>query len=82
MSHVGDIAQILTALGLLLTGCSSALNILLTWRNGQRAKNMVLTMDTIKAQTDGINEKLVKVTGESEHAKGMLQGAAEAQNGH
>jgi hypothetical protein len=78
MSHLGDIASILTAIGLLLTGCSSAFNIFLTWRNGKKAEKIVGAINVIKEQTDGISAKLVKVTGEAEHAKGMLQGAAEA----
>lgn len=79
MNHLGDIAQILTAIGLLLTGCSSTFGAVQSWRNGKRADRITGTLDVIKEQTDGINSKLVKVTGESEHAKGMLQGAAEAR---
>lgn len=67
--------QLITAFGLLLTGISSAFNVLISWRNGERAKKIVGEIEVIKTQTDGINSKLVRVTGEAEHAKGVIQGA-------
>jgi hypothetical protein len=77
LSHVADIAQVLTALGLSLTGLASAFNVFLTWRNGVRGKFIAETVHRIKTQTDGMSAQLVQVTGEAEHAKGVLQGAQE-----
>ncbi len=83
MEHFGIIAQMLTAIGLLLTGCSSSVNVYISWRNGKKVEGVGRDITTLKIQTDGISDKLLKVTGEAEHAKGVLQGAAEAQqNGH
>jgi hypothetical protein len=67
MGHIGEIAQLLTAIVL-------ALNYIQSWRNGRALKD-------VKEQTDGINSKLVRVTGEAEHAKGMIQGAREQRDG-
>jgi hypothetical protein len=69
--------QAITAIGLALTGLASAFNVYLTWRNGVRARIIATNVEVIKAQTDGINQTLVKVTGEAEHAKGLLQGRSE-----
>jgi len=80
MSNLAAIASVLTAVGLTLTGLSSAFNVFLTWRNGIRAKAISAMVHVIKEQTDGINEKLLAVTGEAEHAKGVLQGAQEARD--
>ena len=77
MNHIADIAQIMTAIGLALTGMASAFNVFLTWRNGIRAKSISEMVHTIKNQTNGISEQLIKVTGEAEHAKGVLQGRTE-----
>jgi hypothetical protein len=37
-------------------------------------------MDTVVEQTNGINAHLVKITGESEHAKGKLEEKAEEKS--
>jgi hypothetical protein len=70
MDHISEIAQLIGAVALLLNGVISALGYFSSLRNGK------ILVD-VKAQTDGINSKLVTVTGEAEHAKGMLQGALE-----
>jgi len=67
MTHLGEIAQLITSVVL-------ALNFIQSWRNGRALKD-------VKAQTDGINSRLVRVTGEAEHAKGVIQGAREQRDG-
>jgi cytochrome oxidase assembly protein ShyY1 len=39
----------------------------------ERSISTIKKLDTLNAQTDGIVERLVRVTGESERAKGVLQ---------
>jgi hypothetical protein len=60
MDHVGEIAQLITAIVL-------ALNCLQSWRNGRNIQQ-------VAKQTDGINKQLVKVTGEAKFAEGVKQG--------
>ena len=72
MSHIGDIAQLIGAIALLMNGVVTSLSYLASQRNGK-------LLVAVKAQTDGINSKLVTVTGEAEHAKGVLQGRAEME---
>ena len=76
MGHLADVVQILTAVGLALTGMSSAFNVYLTWHNGQRAKKIANVVYGIQQQTNGINDRLVKVTAEAEFAKGVKEGEA------
>lgn len=70
MNHISDIAQLLTALGLLLNAIGTVMSYFRSKRNGELLKD-------VKEQTDGISSRLVIKTGEAEHAKGMLQGAKE-----
>ena len=59
-------------------------------RNEEHAKATSATVQqtqtdliTLKTQTNGITEALVKVVGQAEHAKGKLEGIAEEKaNGH
>ena len=60
MSHLADIAQLITAIVL-------ALNFWQSWRNGRAIKS-------VQVQTDGINAHLVKVTGEAKYAAGVKHG--------
>ena len=70
MNHIGDVAPIMTALALLINAVITMMSYLRSRQNG-------VLLTAVKAQTDGINSRLVTVTGEAEHAKGMLQGAEE-----
>ena len=74
MSHLSDIVQILTAIGLALTGVSSAINVVMTFMNGRHARQISRTVDAIQLQTNGLNDKLLQVTGDAEYAKGLKQG--------
>lgn len=72
MNSIGEVAQLIAALVL-------AFNCWQAWNNGRNAKKIGDEVTLIKEQTDGISAKLVKVTGEAEHAKGVLQGALQEQ---
>jgi hypothetical protein len=74
MAHLSEVVQILTALGLCLTGVSSAVNVVLTLINGRNTRQIAKTIDVIHTQTNGLNEKLLTVTGDAEFAKGLKQG--------
>jgi len=60
MGHIGEIAQLITAVVL-------ALNFIQSWRNGRALKE-------VKEQTNGINDQLLKVTGEAKYAEGIKHG--------
>lgn len=60
MGHIGEIAQLITAVVL-------ALNFIQSWRNGR-------TLKEVKQQTNGINDQLLKVTGEAKYAEGIKHG--------
>ncbi len=60
MGHIGEIAQLITAVVL-------ALNFIQSWRNGRALKE-------VKQQTNGINDQLLKVTGEAKYAEGIKHG--------
>ncbi len=71
----------ISLIGACVTVVVSTINALLTLgvrRRGKRnEKSLTETkhaVQAIKDQTDGINDKLVKVTGESEFARGLKQG--------
>jgi hypothetical protein len=56
---------------------------LLGQQNNSIVKRTQADVVELKAQTDGLTEALVAVTGAAEHAKGKLEGAAEEKaNGH
>jgi hypothetical protein len=61
MNHIGDLAQLITAVVL-------ALNFFQSWKNGRMLKD-------VKHQTDGLTKQLVKVTGDAKFEEGVKQGA-------
>lgn len=71
MPGLGEIAQALIALTVLFNGWQS-------YKNGQRAKGISADVKEVITATNGLTQKLVKVTGEAEFAKGVEAG----RNGH
>lgn len=67
MNHITEIAQVVTAVGLLLTGMSSAMGLLQSWRNGRK-------IEEIHVATNSMKDKLVQVTGEAKYAEGLKHG--------
>jgi len=71
---LGDVAQTIGA-------CVLAFNAYQSWRNGRLAKKalskvdaLVPVVEAVALQTDGINQQLVKVTGEKKYAEGVKYG--------
>lgn len=77
-----DIAVVITAVGFLITSCTSAGALIVSLRNGERAKRIGAAVKEIAVQTDGINAQLVKVTGEAKFAEGLKQGEDNPRNGN
>jgi len=67
---VSELAQLFFASAILINAILSALTFLRSMRSGK-------TIDLLEKNTNSIKDALVKVTGESEHAKGMLAGQAQ-----
>ena len=67
MSEPNDIAQIITALASLIAAAGSAIAVVMSVRQGRR-------IEDVHRGTNGMSEKLLKITGESEHAKGVIEG--------
>jgi hypothetical protein len=82
-STLGDAAQMIVALTVVFNAFQS-------WSNGRRARKLAAKLDhtteiveTVKAQTDGINDQLLKATGEVKFAEGVAHGEKYAErNGH
>ena len=79
---------IIASIGAIATVLVSAVNAAFAWNSNTRSKrNEQHLLDTkadvvrLITQTDGITEKLCKVTGEAEHAKGMLEGKKDILEG-
>ena len=74
MTSLGDVAQTIGA-------CVLAFNAYQSWRNGRLARKtaekvtaLLPIVEAVAVQTDGINEQLVKVTGEQKYAEGVKYG--------
>lgn len=63
----GEVSQFMMGLGLLTTGIGTILTYMQSFKNGTK-------IEAIHVATDGMKDALVKVTGESEYAKGLKQG--------
>jgi hypothetical protein len=74
---MGDIASILAAVAFLINAVVTALSYLESRRNGRKIALNSSTIDALEKNTNSIKDALIKVTAESEHAKGLLQGRAE-----
>jgi hypothetical protein len=66
--------QILMGAGNLIIACTALYNL---WTARERAK----AIQTLEKNTNSIKDALIKTIGEAEHAKGVLQGAAQATVG-
>ncbi len=81
-----DIGAILA--GFLVQSLIGVVTYLKSRDNGRKTDKLVSTVaqntgdiSAIVLHTNGMKDALVKLTGESEHAKGVLQGKAERQQG-
>lgn len=74
---MNDITQLLLAAGILINAIISALAFIRSGRNYKAIQSSAKAIDLLEKNTNSIKDALVKVTGESEHAKGMLAGAAQ-----
>ena len=79
---------IIASIGAIATVLVSAVNAAFAWNASSRMKtNEQHLLDTkadvgrLITQTDGITKELCKVTGEAEHAKGVLQGKTDILEG-
>ena len=79
---------IIASIGAFATVLVSAVNAAFAWNANVRAKRneqhlLDTKADVVKLifQTDGMTEKLCKITGESEHAKGVLEGKTDILEG-
>jgi len=68
-------------LGEVLLGAGIFINAVLAVLTYIKALNSAKTIELLEQNTNSIKDALVKVTGESEHAKGVLQGKQEATRG-
>jgi len=69
---IKEIGPVIVSLGVLI----NAIIALLTYI---KTMNTAETISVLEKNTNSIKDALVKVTGESEHAKGVLQGKAESK---
>jgi hypothetical protein len=67
---VNDLAQLFFAVAILINAILSVLTF-------RRSMSSAKALDLLEKNTNSIKDALVKVTGESEHAKGMLAGQAQ-----
>lgn len=79
---------IIATIGAMATVLVSGVNAAFAWNANTRAKRneqhlLDTRADVVKLifQTDGMTEKLCKITGESEHAKGVLEGKTDILEG-
>ena len=72
MDLIKEIGPVIVSLGVLI----NAIIALLTYI---KTMNTAETISVLEKNTNSIKDALVKVTGESEHAKGVLQGKAESK---
>ena len=79
---------IIASIGALATVIVSGVNAAFAWSaNSRSQRNEKHLLDTradvgrLITQTDGITEKLCRVTGEAEHAKGVLEGKTDILEG-
>jgi hypothetical protein len=63
----------------MIGACVLVFNCYQTYRNGQRSKGIATELNQVKAQTNGLSAHLVKITGETEFARGLKQGEAHFQ---
>jgi hypothetical protein len=73
MTWIAELAPILTAMGFLLNAIVSACAY---WQSRQNAKRI----EVVHLATNSLTDKLVKVTGEAEYAKGVKQGEDSSAN--
>jgi hypothetical protein len=80
----GDIAQIMTAAGVITTALASVASMLASWHNTIKIDTVTAKVDTVTtavaevhAATNGLTGKLVALTAKSSLAEGVKQGRDE-----
>lgn len=76
---MSELAQIITAIGLLVTALTSAVSVLVSLRNGSKLTKVEQKQDEQHRATNGRLDQLVKVTGQEQRAVGKAEGLAQAR---
>jgi hypothetical protein len=64
---IGDVANLLTAIGTLIAAGASIIGVLMAFRNSQK-------IEEVHVATNGMKAELVRVTGDAKYAEGREQG--------
>ena len=72
-----DIAPIITAIGVLITGLVSAFSLLASLRNANKIDSVVTSVAEVHAATNGLTTKLISLTAKASLAEGVKQGRDE-----
>ena len=64
---IGDLANLLTAVGTLIAAGASSVGVLIAIRNSKK-------IEEVHVATNGMKAELVKVTGDAKYAEGREQG--------
>ena len=73
----GDIAQIMTAAGVLATAGVGAASLIASLRNARKIDSVVTGVAEVHAATNGLTSKLITLTAKSSLAEGVKQGRDE-----
>lgn len=76
-----DIVATLTAATPLVTAIGVLITVLLQFWNTVKSNERALVISDLEKNTNSMKDALVRITGESEHAKGIMQGRTEATAG-
>ena len=75
-----DLGGIFIGLGVLINALLAVVTYFQTRNVAKIIDKTANTIDLLEKNTNSIKDALVKVTGEAEHAKGVLQGKSETES--
>jgi hypothetical protein len=80
MNHLGDIAQLITAIAILLNALATAGSYIQSWRNGKKADSIAMNVGTIEKATNSMKDALVAATAKAALAEGTAVGLEQGRS--
>ena len=75
-----ELGTFLLGAGMFINAAVALASIVLQWVNAQKSDQRAKAIVKLAANTDGMKDALLKITADSEHAKGVLVGREEILN--
>jgi len=77
---INEVTEVLTGVGLLLTGLTSAGSLIMAWHNGRKMTRVEIKQDQQHLATNSRLDQLISATQMAARAEGMAEGLQQGRS--